>query len=139
MTRTRSVLVYASVAYLAAIFLLCAIAMTLGGCAGGLQGSPTVASQRMVYSAETDFEAALRLAVAYEQLPTCSATQKFPCSDPSTVTKVTAAAKAARASLLTAEAAVRSNSNASAMTTAALQAQQDVSVFTALANALGGK
>jgi hypothetical protein len=138
MTRTRSALVYASVAYLAGILLLCAIAMTLGGCAGGLQGSPTVASQRMVYSAETDFAAALRIAVAYESLPVCG-THTTPCADPQVVAKVTAAAKTARASLSTAEAAVRSSSNQAAITTAALQAQQDVSVFTALADALGGK
>jgi hypothetical protein len=52
------------------------------------------------------------------------------------VTKITAAAKAARASLATAEAAVRSHSNAQAMTTAALQAESDVNAFAALAGGL---
>lgn len=121
--------------FLVAIFLAGA-AFALSGCVGGLSASPSVSAQRTVYSAENDFTIALKVAIAYEQLPACSAAQKFPCSEPSTVTKITAAAKAARASLATAEAAVRSHSNAQAMTTAALQAESDVNAFAALAGGL---
>jgi divalent metal cation (Fe/Co/Zn/Cd) transporter len=116
-----------------ALILVAGAALGLSACA--TTGSPTVAAQRGVYNAESDFAAALPVAVAYENLPACSATQKFPCSDPSAVVKITAAAKAARASLSTAEAAVRSNSNSSALTTAALQAQGDVAAFVALVGA----
>jgi hypothetical protein len=122
-----------------AVLVLFAIMAALSGCAGGFSSAPSAGSQQMVYSAESDFSAALRAAVAYEALPTCSATQKFPCADPAMVVKITAAAKAARASLSTAEAAVRSSTNASALTTAAIQAESDVAVFKALASALGGK
>lgn len=135
---TRTAVTYAFATYMAGVLLLVAIAMMLAGCAAGLSGSPTVGAQQMVYSAENDFQAALRIAVAYEALPSCPASGAV-CADPATVTKVTAAAKAARASLSTAEAAVRSGSNASAITTAALQAQSDVATFQTLANALGVK
>lgn len=119
-----------------ALILVAGAALALSACAAGLSGSPSVSAQRTVYAAESDFSAALSIAVAYEGLPACSATQKFPCSDPATVSRVTAAARAARASLSTAETAVRSNSNAAALTTAALQAQSDVSAFAALAGGL---
>ena len=133
---TRSVLGYALATYLVAILLLCGVALALSGCSTtSLSSSPTVGSQQLVYSAETDFQAALRIAVAYEALPACPASGQV-CADPSTVTKVTAAAKAARASLSTAEAAVRSSTDATAITTAALQAQSDVATFQSLANAL---
>lgn len=114
-----------------------AAAFLLAGCAS-FSAAPTPSARQEVYNAESDFAAALRIAVAYEALPACSAAQTFPCSDPKVVTKVTAAARAARASLATAEAAVRSSSNATALTTAALQAQSDVAVFRALAASLGG-
>lgn len=119
-----------------ALILVAGACLALSGCAGGFSAAPTTASQQMVYSAENDFQAALRVVVAYEQLPTCSSTQSFPCSDPATVTRVTAAARAARASLKTAEAAVRSGTNAQAITTAAVMAQADVTAFQTLANAL---
>jgi hypothetical protein len=125
-------------AFVLIVFAMCA-AIALSGCAGGFSAAPSAGSQQMVYSAESDFAAALRVAVAYEALPTCSATQKFPCSDPSAVTKLTAAARAARASLTTAEAAVRSSTNAAALTTAAIQAQSDVAAFKALAASFGSK
>lgn len=115
---------------------LVAMTGTLSGCVGGFSAAPTVASKQMVYSAESDFTVALRVAVAYEALPACSSTQPFPCSDPKTVAVVTAAAKAARSSLATAEVAVRSSTNAQAMTNAALQAEADVATFKALAAAL---
>jgi len=111
-------------------------ALALAACAT-LTGSPSVSAQRTVYQAESAFAAALPVAVAYEALPACSAAQAFPCSDPATVVRVTAAARAARASLSTAEAAVRSGSDAGALTTAALQAQSDVEAFAALSATLG--
>ena len=114
--------------------LVVVAALSLAGCAS-VNGAPTAALQRGVYSAESAFAAALPVAVAYENLPVCSAAQKFPCSDPEAVVKITAAAKAARASLATAEAAARSNSNGAALSTAALQAQGDVAAFVALVGA----
>lgn len=120
------------------MLVLIAMVLALGGCAGGFSAAPTTGSQQMVYSAETDFSAALRVAVAYEALPPCPAAGTV-CADPATVTKITAAAKAARASLTTAEAAVRSSTNADALATAALQAQSDVAAFKSLADTLGAK
>lgn len=117
-----------------ALILVAGAALSLSACAS-LNGAPTASLQRGVYNAESDFAAALPVAVAYEALPTCSATQPFPCSDPKAVAKITAAARAARASLATAEAAVRSNSNGAALSNAALQAQADVATFVALVGA----
>ena len=102
-----------------------------------LSGTPTVQAQRTVYQAESDFAAALPVAIAYENLAPCSAAHGFPCSDPSTVARVTAAARAARASLATAEAAVRSGTNEQALVVAATQAENDVAAFAALAATLG--
>jgi hypothetical protein len=110
--------------------------LALVGCAGGFTATPSAGAQQMVYSAESDFRAALRIAVTYENLPACAPAQHFPCADPSAVSKVTAAARAARVSLAAAEAAVRSSTNEAAMTTAAIKAQSDVAVFQALAVAL---
>lgn len=137
---THSAFKAAVAAYTALLLMLFLVAATiaLSGCAGGFSAAPTTGSQQMVYSAETDFAAALRVAVAYEALPPCPAAGTV-CADPATVTKITAAAKAARASLTTAEAAVRSSTNAEALTTAALQAQSDVAAFKSLADALGSK
>lgn len=132
----RSSLAYALVAYLLGIFALCAVAVMLGGCA--TTGVTAPSAQREVYIAESDFAAALRIAVAYESLPQCGA-HPAPCSDPSIVAKVTAAAKAARASLSTAQAAAQSTNNDAAIVAAAAEAQQDVAAFAALANALGVK
>lgn len=105
--------------------------LALASCTA-ITSPPDPSLQRGVYTAENDFAAALRIAVAYEALPACSATQKFPCSSPSAVSKITASARAARASLATAEAAVRSGSNGAALATVALQARGDVSAFAAL-------
>lgn len=116
--------------------LIVAAGLALASCAT-LSGSPSVSAKRTVYQAESDFAAALPVAVAYESLPSCSASQAFPCADPATVAKVTAAARAARASLSTAEAAVRSGSDATALATAATQASSDVEAFAALAATLG--
>lgn len=116
--------------------LILVAGLCLASCAT-LGGSPSVQAQRTVYQAESDFAAALPIALAYENLPACSSAQGFPCSDPAMVSKVTASAKAARASLATAEAAVRANSNLSALETAATQAEGDVQAFAALAATLG--
>lgn len=107
----------------------------LAGCAT-LSGSPGPQLQRGVYAAESDFAAGLRIAVAYEALPSCGG-HPAPCSDPKVEAKIKVAAMAARASLSTAEAAVRSGSNGAALANAALQARADVSAFTALAAELG--
>ena len=117
-----------------ALILCAGAALCLSGCAT-LTGSPSVAAQRGVYNAESDFAAALPVAVAYESLPACSSTQAFPCASPSAVAKITAAARAARASLSTAQAAVRAGSNSEALTAAALQAESDVSAFVTLVGA----
>lgn len=113
-----------------------AACLALSACAHSLSGTPSIAAQQKVYIAENDFSAALQVAVAYEALPRCSSTQPFPCSDTAVVAKVTAGARAARASLSTAEAAVRANTNAEAITIAATQAQTDVAAFAALAGSL---
>jgi hypothetical protein len=110
-------------------------ALAVAACAT-LSAPPTANAQRSVYQAESDFAAALPVVVAYENLPVCGA-NAFPCSDPATVAKVTAAAKAARASLLTAEAAVRSGTNGAALAAVATRAASDVAAFTALAATLG--
>lgn len=116
-------------------FFAC-LGLALSSCAA-ITGAPSVQAQRGVYQAESDFAAVLPVVVAYEALPACSASQPFPCSDPAVVAKLTAAAKAARASLATAEAAVRSGSNGSAVVAAALKAEGDVEAFAALAATLG--
>lgn len=118
---------------IAGMVIFCAFLLAfLSGCAA-LASQPDPNLQRGVYTAEAGFEAALKVAVAYENLPTCSATQKFPCSDPVAITKITASARAARASLSTAEAAVRSNAP---LASAAMQAQADVASFTTLVQVL---
>lgn len=135
---TRSALGYALAMYLVGILALCALALAVSGCAGGLSASPSVGAQQMVYSAENDFAAALRIAVAYENLPPCPASGQV-CADPAIVAKVTAAAKAARASLQLAETAAQSTNNEQALVAAAAEAQADVAAFTALAKSLGVK
>ena len=136
MQSSYRVAVLAYTAFVFALFLCVAVIM-LSGCA--TTAVTSAGAQRQVYIAESDFEVAVRIAVTYEALPTCSATQKFPCSDPATVSKVTAAANAARASLATAQAAVQSTNNEQAIVAAASEAEADVSAFTTLANALGVK
>ncbi len=116
-------------------FLGAAAAMAVTSCAG-LTAKPDPNVQRAVYTAESDFAAALPIAVAYEQLPACVDGGVRPCANAALVTRITAAARAARASLQTAEAAARSGSNAAALTTLALQARADVAAFAAIVGVL---
>jgi len=73
----------------------------LSGCAG------TTTPQQGVYSAKTQYAAALTIAVSYKRLPVCSATVKLPCSDPKIVAQLQKADNVAAASLDAAENAVR--------------------------------
>lgn len=116
---------YALVTYLFGLMLLVVIGLALGGCA-----TTGTDAKQTAYLAENDFTAALEVAVAYEALPTCSATQKFPCSDPATVTKITAGARVARASLATAETAARHGVTSPSLLA---QAKADIAVFSAIA------
>lgn len=107
--------------------------LALAGCAAPLAAGPS--NQRLVYAAESDFAAALRLAVAYEALPPCGIGVKL-CAEHSVVVKVTASARAARASLSTAEAVVRARSNGAQAAALVSKAGEDVAAFKALAGAL---
>lgn len=113
-----------------ALALIAAAALT--GCATTLSAPPTVGAQQSVYVATTAFEAGLRVAVAYENLPACGPATGSVCSDPDVVTRVTAAAQLARASLSTAEDAARSSTDAGAIAAAVAHAQSDIDAFTAL-------
>ena len=118
-------------------FIACvvlALLAGLAGCAAPMAATPNAA--RTVYMAEADFAAALRLVVAYENLPVCGDAPQ-PCSTPAVVSKVTAAAKAARASLDTAEGLVRSGSGGDQVAVLVRKAAGDVAAFKALAGSLG--
>lgn len=115
-----------------AMFAAAIVCVTgLGGCAGPIAAGES--QQRLVYRAEGDFSAALPLAVAYDHLPDCVTGQVTACSSPLVRPKLNAAAKAARVSLSTAEALVRSKSAAAQVAAAVAKAQQDVLAFVALA------
>jgi hypothetical protein len=64
--------------------------------------------QQAVFLAESEYGIALKIALKYESLPRCGATQPVLCSDPGAVTKLRLAQLAARATLDAAEATVRS-------------------------------
>jgi hypothetical protein len=115
------------------IVLLCAAMLALAGCATPIAATPS--SERVVYQAEASFAAALRLAVTYEALPDC-ATGVTLCSSAPLRHKLNTAAHAARASLSTAEALVRSHTGGEQVGVLLGQATKDVAQFQALAGAL---
>lgn len=122
-----------AVGSLVACLLIVCLAL-LVGCAAPIATTPS--SQRTVFSAESDFAAALRVAVAYEALPDCS-TGATLCSKQAVVSEVTGAARAARASLDTAEGLVRSGSSSEQVSVLVAKAYADVAAFKALAGTLG--
>jgi len=92
-----------------ALALVVAAGLALSGCATtGTSGTLTPAQS--LYGAETAYSAALTLAVAYRQLPTCGHGVAV-CHDPAVVAKLVAADTAARAALAAAQAAVTADAS----------------------------
>lgn len=98
------------------------VTLCLAGCAAPLAVAPAPTEQRAVYQAEADYSAALRLAIAYESLPS---------SDPALNSKITAAAKAAWAAIKTAQDLVRANSAAAQVSAALANVSSTMSAFQA--------
>lgn len=90
---------------ISAVFLLAALA--LQGCAT-VSSQPDATPAQRVYALEGDYAAALAVAVAYTQLPSCATGAKL-CSAVVVKAKLQALDGAAWASLATAEDAVRKN------------------------------
>lgn len=113
--------------------LLCAAGLTcMEGCAPVSLGTPG-GPARGVYQAQSDFAAVLDAAQAYENLPYCHPGDGTPlCSDRDMDSKITAAAKAASAALMTVQDAVRGGSPISVINAELADAQNDLATFGAL-------
>lgn len=90
-----------------------------------------------VYAIESNYAAALTLAVAYKRLPLCSETTTMPCSDIVVVRKLQRADTTAITFLEGAQTAVRSNSSNSQI--AIDMAASAVAALTQLTSTLGVK
>jgi hypothetical protein len=91
------------------LMLMLVIAMAIAGCASGPGGASPLGQSpaTVVYNAKSAYAITLRTAVAYESMPRCSATVKFPCSDTELVAQIRKADNTAIAALDAAEHAVR--------------------------------
>jgi hypothetical protein len=104
------------------LIIAAVLAAGLAGCAS----APSVPDtpQQAVYAAKSAYETALTAAVAYKNLPTCSATRPAPCSHPDLVAQLRKADTVAAASLDAAEAAARTPLVSPSATGRAVQAAQ---------------
>jgi hypothetical protein len=116
-------------------------AMTLFGAAVALAACggvavPTTPAQS-VYALEGALTASINLASQYKALPTCVAGGVALCSDPTTITRIQAAATSAATLVLAAEAATSDPSTSAAAQQAAIaDAAQAVTALTALTSPL---
>lgn len=117
--------------------LVCALSLGLAiaaaGCAVAPPTNAATSPQVAVFAFEGTYEAALVVAVAYAQLPRCSATVAMPCSTQVVVDQIIRARNVARDSLQAAKVAVRTPGfGADVAKTAIVSAQAAVDALTAL-------
>lgn len=112
--------------------ILIGIVVALTGCVAGVKPGTTAGNAQVVYQAESDYEVALQIAVAYRDLPACGSGPVI-CRDNAVLEKVQAANAAAWSSLLTAQRAVRAGATDPATIN---QAADAVRAFFALASTL---
>ena len=117
--------------------LIAALALFLAACTS--TGGTTPA--QTVFATKTAYEASLRIAVAYRELPGCTATPKPPCADPDIVAQLRHAQPAVRSALDAAELAVRTQGplGGNVMQTALAAADAALKAFSALTTNLRTK
>lgn len=110
--------------------LMCATALV--GCVAGVRPGTAAGDAQVVYQAESDYAAALQIAVAYRQLPRCGGAAPV-CHDDKVVGQLQVGARAASDALHTAQSAVQ---HGVASPAAINDAINTVQAFTALAATL---
>jgi hypothetical protein len=105
------------------------LAFTLAACAS--TATPTTAAQG-VYQVKSDYAAALTVAVAYKNLPTCAAGGPVLCSEPRVVAQLRQADDVAYAALQAAENTARTPGAGANAATAVIAAQQAVQALTSI-------
>lgn len=100
-------------------------------CASNPSDGGTTPAQA-VYQMESNFTAALQIAVAYKNLPACGPTAPPLCSKPETVAKVVQASNSTQAALQAAQNTVRNPGAGANPQTAIFAAQQALQALTAI-------
>lgn len=118
---------------------LAAIALSLLAACASAPGDGGTTPQQAVYQMQGAFNAALSVAVAYKNLPTCAPTAPPLCSKPETVSKVVQAANATQEALSAAQDTVRSPGAGANAQTALLGAQRALQALTAITATLAIK
>ena len=114
------------------IFIFCF--STISGCAtvnSVAAGLTSTQAQQDMYLVESDYAAALRIAVAYRNLPACQTGMKI-CADATVLADLRSVNAAADSVLFNSEAIVRSNSTSAELANAVTAAKSAVAELTAL-------
>jgi hypothetical protein len=120
------------VGYSCVLWVLITSMLLLSGCVAGVKPGTAAGNAQVVYQAESDYSAALAVAVAYRNLPVCG-TGPVLCHEDKVVRDLQASDAAASAALKTAQSAVQSGAAAPSTINSAVSAVQ---AFSALAATL---
>lgn len=123
---------FALIALVSIVLIFCF--STLSGCAtmnSAAAGLTSTQAQQDMYLVESDYAAALRIAVAYRDLPACQPGLKI-CADATVLADIRAVNAAADVVLFNSEAVVRSKSTSAELANAITAAKSAVAELTAL-------